>query len=96
MKYSINKERARTEQSPSYENPFITATSREIIADISSLTRQLSEFDIPKPIAMLHTLFRLRRSEKLREPWFRALEVWTEVDEILESDSFGLSPVLHQ
>jgi len=76
------------EASAVYENPFITATSREIIADISSLTRQLSEFDIPKPIAMLHTLFRLRRSEKMREPWFRALEVWTEVDEILESDSF--------
>jgi len=76
------------EASAVYENPFLTATSREILADISSLTRQLSEFDIPKPVAMLHTLFRLRRSEKMREPWFRALEVWTEVDEILESDSF--------
>jgi len=77
-----------TKQHTRYENPFVTATSREILADISSLTRQLSEFDIPKPIAILHALFRLDRSDKLCEPWFRALEVWTEVDEVLENDSF--------
>lgn len=89
MSLRFNLRKVNAKRQFSYENPFVTTTSREILADISSLTRQLSEFDIPKPIAMLHTLFRLRRSEKMREPWFRALEVWTEVDEILESDSFG-------
>jgi len=71
-----------------YENPFVTASSRLILADISSLTRRLSQFDIPRPVAMLHTLFGLQRSKKGMESWIRALDVWTEVDEILESDSF--------
>ncbi|KAF9651687.1 hypothetical protein BDM02DRAFT_3090598 [Thelephora ganbajun] len=69
-------------------NPFVTATSREILADISSLTCQLSRLDIPRPIAMLHTLLRLDRNTKFVKPWFRALEVWSEIDEILESDTF--------
>lgn len=38
---------------------------------------------------MLHTLLRLDRNEKFAQPWFRALEVWSEIDEILESDTFG-------
>jgi len=36
---------------------------------------------------MLHTLLRLDRN-KFVQPWFRALEVWSEVEEILESDTF--------
>ena len=68
----------------------MTATSREILADISSLTCQLSRLDIPRPIATLHTLLRLDRNGKYAQPWFRALEVWSEVDEILESDTFGM------
>ena len=38
---------------------------------------------------MLHTLLRLDRSGKYTQPWFRALEVWSEIEEILESDTFG-------
>ena len=38
---------------------------------------------------MLHTLLRLDRNGKYAQPWFRALEVWSEIDEILESDTFG-------
>jgi len=38
---------------------------------------------------MLHTLLRLDRDTKFSQPWFRALEVWSEIDEILESDTFG-------
>ena len=38
---------------------------------------------------MLHTLLKLDRNAKLAQPWFRALEVWSEIDEILESDTFG-------
>jgi len=68
------------------------------LADISSLTCQLSRFDIPRPIAMLHTLLRLDRNDKLAQPWFRALEVWSEIEEILESDTFGayvpLAPII--
>jgi len=37
---------------------------------------------------MLHTLLRLDRNHKFAQPWFRALEVWSEIDEILESDTF--------
>lgn len=53
------------------------------------MTSQLSRLDIPRPIAMLHTLLRLDRGTKFAQPWFRALEVWSEIDEILESDTFG-------
>ena len=38
---------------------------------------------------MLHTLLRLDRNTKFAQPWFRALEVWSEIDEVLESDTFG-------
>jgi hypothetical protein len=47
-----------------YENPLITCTSRSVINDIHSLTRQMSEVSVPRPLAMLQTLFlrRWRRS----------------------------------
>jgi len=69
-----------------YENPLLTATSREIIMDIYQATRQWSELDMPKPLAMLSTLF--RRSDAPRDPWFRMLRVWSEVGDICETESF--------
>ncbi|KII94651.1 hypothetical protein PLICRDRAFT_127735, partial [Plicaturopsis crispa FD-325 SS-3] len=85
-----------------YENPFVTATSRSVIRDIYSLTRQLSHLDIPRPLAMFCTLFRIkppdvllgkRRADgELERPdeaaSFQALRVWTEVGDISESESF--------
>ena len=38
---------------------------------------------------MLHTLLRLERGAKFAQPWFRALEVWSEIDEVLEAETFG-------
>lgn len=83
-----------------YENPFITATSRSVISDIYSLARQLCYVDIPKPLAMLFILFRLKPPDKPRssaggESWFQGLRVWTEIGEICESESFGESPIFH-
>jgi len=69
-----------------YENPLITATSRSIIADIHFLTRQLSELDVPKPLAMFATLF--GKHFISADPWFQALRVWSELGEICESESF--------
>lgn len=74
-----------------YENPFITATSRSVIADIYSLTRQLCYVDVPKPLAMLYTLFRLTPPED--SAWFQGLRVWTEIGDICESESFGGCPI---
>ncbi|KDQ64188.1 hypothetical protein JAAARDRAFT_27813 [Jaapia argillacea MUCL 33604] len=75
------------EANAGYENPFITATSRSVITDIHSLSRQMSKVDVSKPIAMLYTLLGLRR-EPGSDTWFRALRVWTEVGELSESESF--------
>jgi len=77
-----------------YENPFITATSRSVISDIYALARQLCYVDIPKPLAMLYILFRLKQPEPTsrttasNDPWFQGLRVWTEIGEICESESF--------
>jgi len=76
-----------------YENPFITATSRSVISDIYSLARQLCYVDIPKPLAMLYILLRLKPPDKpgtsaSSDSWFQGLRVWTEIGEICESESF--------
>jgi len=73
-----------------YENPFITATSRSIIADIHQLSRQLSSIDVPRPLAMLCTLLRLKMPEQLSnpDPLFHGVRVWTDIGDICESESF--------
>ena len=77
------------EPGATYENPFVTATSRALISDIHALSTQLARVDIPKPIALLFALFRIERTGRWREPWFRALRVWSEIGDVCESDSFG-------
>ena len=83
----------------SYENPFITATSRSIISDIYALSRQFSSIDVPRPLAMLYTLLRLRPPDSANYAsdgvWFKALRVWNEIGEISESESFGGSLLEH-
>ncbi|KAH0588026.1 hypothetical protein H2248_006762 [Termitomyces sp. 'cryptogamus'] len=75
--------------SSSYENPFLTATSRSVIADIHRLSRQLSSIDIPRPLAMFCTLFRLKVPESSRSNvLFRGVRVWTEMGDICENESF--------
>lgn len=78
-----------------YENPFITATSRSVISDIYSLARQLCYVDVPKPLAMLYILLRLKppdmpRTSSGSDSWFQGLRVWTEIGDICESESFGV------
>lgn len=76
----------------SYENPFITATSRSVISDIHRLSRQLSSIDVPRPLAMMCTLFRLRPpnlGQNSSDALFTALRVWTDVEDICESEFFG-------
>lgn len=79
----------------SYENPFVTATSRSVIGDIHRLSRQLSSVDVPRPLAVLCTLFRIRPSnhgflaQYSNEALFQALRVWTDVGDICENESFG-------
>ncbi|KAJ7755868.1 hypothetical protein B0H16DRAFT_1827760 [Mycena metata] len=77
-----------------YENPVLTATSRSVIADIHHLSRQLSVIDVPRPIALICTLFRLQPpragflARNLDDPLFQALRVWTEISDICENESF--------
>ncbi|KAF6761972.1 hypothetical protein DFP72DRAFT_877626 [Ephemerocybe angulata] len=73
----------------SYENPFITASSRSVIGDIHRLSGQLSVVHVPRPLAVLCTIFRVRSFHQLRDdPLFQALRVWTEIQDISESESF--------
>jgi len=75
-----------------YENPFLTATSRSVIADIHKLSRLLSKLDIPKPLAMLYTLFRFAPPDEKdsfgSEPLCQAVRVWTDIGNLCDSDSF--------
>ncbi|KAH8118397.1 hypothetical protein DFH11DRAFT_1502531 [Phellopilus nigrolimitatus] len=71
-----------------YDNPLITASSRQIIGDINSLSRQLRELDVPRPLAMFKTLFRPHSSGETREPWFQALRIWSDIEDICDSESF--------
>ena len=81
----------------SYENPFITATSRDSIGDIHSFSQYLSELDAPKPTSLLSSLLGLARIPTERGSWFQISRMWTEVDDVCENESFGesahLSPV---
>ncbi|KAF8914318.1 hypothetical protein CPB84DRAFT_1669087 [Gymnopilus junonius] len=70
-----------------YENPFLTATSRNIIGDIHRLSHQLSSVDVPRPLAMICTLFRLR-PPRTDDKLFQALRVWTDILDICENESF--------
>jgi len=38
---------------------------------------------------MFKTLFRPGRNGEEREPWFQALKVWSDIEDICDSDSFG-------
>lgn len=77
------------EPSATYENPILTATSREVIADIHYLSSQLAQVDVPKPVAVLFALFGVKRTGRWKDPWFRAIRVWSEINDVCESDSFG-------
>ncbi|KAI0082500.1 hypothetical protein K474DRAFT_1703004 [Panus rudis PR-1116 ss-1] len=77
------------EPSATYENPFVTATSREVISDIHYLASQFAQIDIPKPVAVLYAILRMQRTGRWSDPWFRALQVWSEVDDVSETDSFN-------
>ncbi|CAK5262520.1 unnamed protein product [Mycena citricolor] len=87
----LNRHRSNPQR---YENPVLTATSRSVITDIHQLSRHLSVIDVPRPIALLCTLFRLQPprtgflARHLDEPLFEALRVWTEIGDISETESF--------
>ncbi|KAF8076768.1 hypothetical protein FPV67DRAFT_1559159 [Lyophyllum atratum] len=65
-------------------------TSHSVIADIHRISRQLSFVDVPRPIAMVSTLFRLNLPHYARDadPLFHGLRIWTEMGDICESESF--------
>lgn len=71
-----------------YENPVITATSRDAIGDVHSLSQQLAELDAPKPTSLLRSLCGWTHSPAERESWFQISRMWTEVDDVCENESF--------
>ncbi|KAI0832707.1 hypothetical protein BC628DRAFT_1309494 [Trametes gibbosa] len=71
-----------------YENPFLTATSRNTISDVHALGHALSELNVPKPWAVLSALFRISADARWGTAWFRGLSMWNEVNNISECDTF--------
>ncbi|KAF8961099.1 hypothetical protein BDZ97DRAFT_1905640 [Flammula alnicola] len=66
-------------------------TSRSVIGDIHKLSRQMSSVDVPRPLAIICTLFRLRPPNPRQtsdDVLFHALRIWTDVVDICESESF--------
>ena len=58
----------------------------------------MSSVDVPRPLAMIYTLFRLRPpslSLSSDDFLFQALRVWTDVVDICENESFGASSYLN-
>lgn len=74
-----------------YENPFITATSKDTIGDVHALAKFLGQLNVPKPGAVLCTLFGLSPEHRWREAWFRGVSMWNEVNDVCECESFGAS-----
>lgn len=73
------------EPNATYENPLITATSRQMITDIHRISRTCSELDMPTPLSLAASS--LRGASGLRR-WFRVLRVWSEISDICETESF--------
>ncbi|KAH7882418.1 hypothetical protein F5I97DRAFT_1780591, partial [Phlebopus sp. FC_14] len=72
-----------------YENPLITATSRSIISDVHSFMCLLCIVDVPKPLTMFRTILKSHPPDALDDdPWFRAVRIWSEVDDVSETESF--------
>jgi len=59
-----------------------------MLADILRLSRQLSVVDVPRPLAVIYSFFRLRAPDHLSSPWIHAMRAWTEIDDVSESESF--------
>ncbi|KIJ56501.1 hypothetical protein M422DRAFT_22663 [Sphaerobolus stellatus SS14] len=70
------------EPNASYENPLVTATSREMITSIHRVAQVLSTIDMPRPLSLIV------RSSPGENPWFRILRIWSEVSDICETESF--------
>ena len=77
------------EPSATYENPFVTATSRSMLSDIHSLAAHLSQIDVPRPLAVLHAIFGMKRDKLWIDPWLKAVRVWNEIGDICENESIG-------
>lgn len=71
-----------------YENPVITATSRDAIGDVHSLSQHIAELDAPKPTSLLRNLCGWAHSSAERDSWFQISRMWTEVDDVCENESF--------
>ncbi|KIL70331.1 hypothetical protein M378DRAFT_67556 [Amanita muscaria Koide BX008] len=74
---------------PHYENPFVTATSKEVISDIHRLARQLGAIDVPRPLALIFALFGLQPPKtEVNKPLFQALRVWNDIGDICDCEMF--------
>lgn len=71
----------------SYENPLVTANSREQIVDLYALCRSCSMLDVPRPLAFLSALF--GRHPGTSSVLLRGVRAWSEVTEVSESETFG-------
>jgi len=72
----------------------MTATSRALIADIHRFMRRLCIIDVPRPADTFRAIVGKHPMSHDSEPWFRFLRMWSEIDDISETESFGICPFL--
>ncbi|KAF9266236.1 hypothetical protein L218DRAFT_956601 [Marasmius fiardii PR-910] len=76
------------EHNAGYENPVMTTTSRSMLSDVYRFSRQLNAVDIPRPLAVIYTLFGLKPPEYVNKPLLHALRAWSEIGDISEAEAF--------
>jgi hypothetical protein len=72
-----------------YENPLVTASSRDQIADLYALCRTCSAVDVPRPLAFISALLRRTPGFDEKDILLRGVRAWSEVGDVCESESFG-------
>lgn len=71
-----------------YENPVMTTTSRAMLSDVYRFSRQFNAIDIPRPLAVIYTLFGVKPPEYVDKPLLHALRAWSEIGDISEAEAF--------
>ncbi|KAG7097415.1 hypothetical protein E1B28_004762 [Marasmius oreades] len=71
-----------------YENPMITTTSRAMLSDVYRFSRQFNAVNVPRPLAVIYTLFGLKPPEYVNKPLLHALRAWSEIGDISEAEGF--------
>ncbi|KAJ8087037.1 hypothetical protein PM082_005862 [Marasmius tenuissimus] len=66
----------------------MTTTSRAMLSDIHRFSKQFMAVDVPRPLAVIYTLFGVKPPDYVNKPLLHALKAWSEIDDISEAEGF--------